>query len=116
MTGYLNDVSIGTISLHTGNFMLDIVRRRMLFNYLSNDVYERRTSTGSGPFSFLEDGFHQTVSQIVSVRVKKPSNTNFISSRHIKREKCSLPVDVRRSKTSLLKLPNRGRGRLRGRN
>ena len=36
-------------------------------------------------------------------------------SRHIKREKCSLLVDVRRSKTSLLKLPikdfkNRGRG------
>ena len=25
---------------------------------------------------------------------------------HIKREKRSLPVDVRRSKTSLLKLPN----------
>ena len=26
--------------------------------------------------------------------------------RHIKRKKASLPVDVRRSKTSLLKLPN----------
>ena len=32
-------------------------------------------------------------------------NTNFISSRHVKRENTSLPVDVRRSKTSLLKLP-----------
>ena len=33
-------------------------------------------------------------------------NTNFISSRHVKRENTSLPVDVRHSKTSLLKLPN----------
>ena len=73
---------------------------------LSNDVYERHTSTGSGPFSSLDDGFAQIFSQIVSIRVKKLSNTNFISSRHIKREKSSLPVDVRRSKTSFLKLSN----------
>ena len=66
------------------------------------EVYERRTSTGSGPFSSLDDGFAQIFNQIVSIRVKKLSNTNFISSRHIKREKSSLPVDVRRSKTSLL--------------
>ena len=32
-------------------------------------------------------------------------------SRHIKREKTSLPADVRRSKTSLLKLPNISRWR-----
>ena len=73
---------------------------------LSNDVYERRTSTGSGLFSFLDDGFDQSFSQIAAIRVKKLSNTNFISSRHIKREKSSLPVDVHHSKTSLLKLPN----------
>ena len=72
---------------------------------LSNDVFERRTSTGSGPFSFLDDGFAQIFSQIVSIRVKKLSNTNYIASRHITREKSSLPVDVRCSKTSLLKLP-----------
>ena len=45
-------------------------------------------------------------SQIASITVKKLRNTNFISSRHVKRENTSLPVDVRRSKTSLLKLPN----------
>ena len=73
---------------------------------LSNDVYERCTSTGSGPFSSLDDGFAQIFNQIVSITVKKLSNTNFISSRHIKREKSSLPVDVCRSKTSLLKLPS----------
>ena len=50
--------------------------------------------------------FSQIFNQIVSIRVKKLSNTNFISSRHIKREKSSLPLEVRRSKTSLLKLPN----------
>ena len=32
-----------------------------------------------------------------------------LASRHIKREKASLPVDVRRSKASLLKVPNDGR-------
>ena len=33
-------------------------------------------------------------------------NTNLVASRHMEREKDSLPADVRRSKTSLLKLPN----------
>ena len=41
--------------------------------------------------------------QIVSSRVKVPSNTNLVASRHFKREKASLTVDVRRSKTPLLK-------------
>ena len=73
---------------------------------LSNNVFERRTSTGSGLFSFFDGGFAQILSQIASITVKKVRNTNFISSRHVKRENTSLPVDVRRSKTSLLKLPN----------
>ena len=50
---------------------------------LSNNVYERRTSTGNGLFSFFDDGFAQSFSQIATIRVKKLSNTNFISSRHI---------------------------------
>ena len=77
----------------------------VIIGSLSNDVFERRTLTGSCPFSFLGDGFAQIFSQIVSIRVKKLSNTNYIASRHITREKSSLPVDVRCSKTSLLKLP-----------
>ena len=72
---------------------------------LSINVFERRTSTGSGLFSFFDGGFAQIFSQIASITVKKLRNTNFISSRHVKRENTSLPVDVRRSKTSLLKLP-----------
>lgn len=71
----------------------------------SNDVLERRTSIGSGFFSFSNDGIVFIFSQIVSIRVKKLCNTNFISSRHIKRENALLPVDVLRSKTPLLKLP-----------
>ena len=44
----------------------------------------------------------------VFIREKKFSNTKLLASRHIKREKASLPVDVPRSKTPLLKLPNTG--------
>ena len=76
-----------------------------VISHVSNNVFERRTSTGSGLFSFFDGGFAQIFSQIASITVKKLRNTNFISSRHVKRENTSLPVDVRRSKTSLLKLP-----------
>ena len=72
---------------------------------LSSNVFERRTSTGSGLFSFFDGGFAQIFSQIASITVKKLRNTNFMSSRHVKRENTSLPVDVRRSKSLLLKLP-----------
>ena len=76
-----------------------------LLGSLSSNVFERRTSTGSGLFSNFDGGFAQIFSQIASIAVKKLRNTNFISSRHVKRENTSLPVDERRSKTSLLKLP-----------
>ena len=50
-------------------------------------------------FAPLSRDFEQIFGQIVSIRVKTLSNTNLMASRHIKREKRSLPVDVRRSKT-----------------
>ena len=81
---------------------------RELLGSLSSDVFERRTSTGSGLFALLSSNFDHIFGQIVSIRVKTLSNTNMVASRLIKREKSSLPVDVRRSKTSLLKLPNFG--------
>ena len=81
-------------------------RFELALGSLSNNVFERRTSTGSGFFSFFDGGFAQIFSQIASITVKKLRNSNFISLRHVKRENTSLPVDVRRSKTSLLKLPN----------
>ena len=39
------------------------------------------------------------------IREEKVSDTNLFASRHIKRKKASLPVNVRRSKMSLLNLP-----------
>ena len=72
---------------------------------LSSDVSERRTSTGNGLFALLDHDFEQMFGQIVSVRVKTLSGTDLVASRHLKREKGSLPVDVRGSKTLLLKLP-----------
>ena len=44
-------------------------------------------------------------SAVILNRFLTLSNTNLVASRHIEREKVSLPVDVRCSKTSLLKLP-----------
>ena len=73
---------------------------------LSRDVFERRTSTGSGLFSFLDSGFAHLLGQLVSIIVKTLRNTNLGASRCFKMKKTSLPVDVRRSKTPLLKLPN----------
>ena len=69
---------------------------------LSKDVFERRTSTGSGFFSFLDSGFAHFLGQLVSIIVKTLRNTNLGASRCFKMKKTSLPVDVRRSKTPLL--------------
>ena len=69
------------------------------------DVFERRASTGSGLFSFLDSGFAHSLGQLVSIIAKTLRNTNLGASRCFKMKKTSLPVDVRRSKTPLLKLP-----------
>ena len=54
-------------------------------------------------FPILGRDFDQMFRQIDSVREKILRNTNLLASRHIKREKDSLPVDVCLPKTSLLK-------------
>ena len=68
----------------------------MLYNFQFHDVFERRTSTGSELSALLGLDFEQMFGEIVSVRVKTLSNTNLVASRHMKREKSSLPVEVRR--------------------
>ena len=68
-------------------------------------MFERRTSTGNRRFALLSRDFEQIFGQIVSVRIKTLGNTNTVASTLFNRGKGSLPVDVRRSKTSLLKLP-----------
>ena len=67
--------------------------------------FEQHTSTRSGLSTFLSSGFANIFSLIVSTSVKKLGNTNFIASRHIKKEKSSLLVDMHLSKMPLLKLP-----------
>ena len=49
----------------------------------------------------MDRDFEQVFQQIISIRVKTLSNTNLAASGHIKREKNSLPVDVRRSRGRL---------------
>ena len=77
-----------------------------LLGSLSSDGVERRTSTGSELFALLSRDFEQMFGQIVSIRIQTRSHTNLVASRRIKREKNSLPVEERRSKTLLLKLSN----------
>ena len=72
---------------------------------LSSDVFERRTSTGSEPFSLLIS-LDVTIFLLPSVLIVIETICSKICSKtRLKSAKSPLPVDVRRSKTSLLKLP-----------
>ena len=72
---------------------------------LSSDVFARRTSTGSEPFSLLVS-LDVTVFILPSVLILIETICPKICSKsRLKSAKCPLPIDVRRSKTSLLKLP-----------
>ena len=62
-------------------------------------------SPGHRNFAFLGSGFAQILWQIVTVREKTIAKTDLFASRHIKRGKASLPVDIRPSKPPSLKLP-----------
>ena len=90
---------------HHSEVLSQVGAERTILVNLSKDVFERRTSTGSGLFSFLDRGFAQILGQLVSIIVKTLRNTNLGASRCFKMKKTSLPVDMRRSKTPLLKLP-----------
>ena len=63
---------------------------------LSNDVFERRTSTGCGLFAPFSRDFEQILGQNVPLRVKTLSNTNLVALRYsLKKRK------TRRSRASL---------------
>ena len=94
------------------SLLVDERRSKTSLLKLPNRVFERRTSTGNGLFAFLGGGFSYIFEQIVFVRVKRLSITNLVALRYFKKEKASLPVDVRRSKTSLLRLPIVSSGRV----
>ena len=73
---------------------------------LSSDVFERRTSTGSEPFALLIS-LDATIFVLLSVLTLIETICPKIWFKlRLKSAKSPLPVDVRRSKTSLLKLPN----------
>ena len=59
------------------------------------DVFGWPTSTRSGPLAFFGSGFAQIFRQLVSIKVKKVSNTNLAASRYIKREKALFLLDIR---------------------
>ena len=74
---------------------------------LSSNVFERRTSTGSELFSpliRLDATNYVLLSVFTLIETICP---NVCSKSQLKCAKSPLPVDVRRSKTSLLKLPNK---------
>ena len=92
---------------------LSTVRRDCdtLIGSLSSDVFERRTSTGSEPFPLLKS-VDATVFVLPSVLILTETICPKICSKsRLKSAKRLFPVDVRRSKTSLLKLPNDSKGR-----
>ena len=78
---------------------LDLIRS------LSRDVFERSTSTGSELFSLL---VCLDANKFVLLSLFSPLKTIYsrVSTKPLPNDaKSSLPVDVRRSKTLLLKLP-----------
>ena len=78
----------------------------VIFSSLSSDVFERRTSTGSEPFPLLIS-LDATIFVLPSVLILiETICPNICSKSGLKSAKRPLPVDVRRSKKSLLKLPN----------
>ena len=77
----------------------------MLIGSLSSDVFERRTSSGSEPFP-LSISLDATIFVLPSVLILIETICPKICLKsRLKSAKRPLPVDVRRSKTSLLKLP-----------
>ena len=95
-------------STSTISFLFGVVLHERGRNYLkkivslSKDVFKWRTSTGSGFLSFMGSRLHSS---------KETFNTNFLAWRYFKMKNTSLPVDERRSKTTLPKLPNDGDAR-----
>ena len=80
-------------------------RKFRLLGSLSKAVFERRTSTGREAFSLLTR-LGATRFVLLSVLTRIETIYSKICAQPLpKYEKFPLPVDVRRSKTALLKLP-----------
>ena len=89
-------------------FCWDNGGRKDIIGSLSGDVFERRLSIRSEPFSILNCA---DVTNFVSLRVFSLTETicaKFCLKSRLKSEMSPRPVDVRHSKTSQLKLPHNG--------
>ena len=73
---------------------------------LSTDVFEPRTATGSRMFSFLALFCSLPWTAKLLFLCLRFDITNAMASKRSKEGKIQLPVDVRGSKTSVLKFPN----------
>ena len=83
-----------------------LARKIEAIGSLSSDVFERRTSSGSEPFPVLIS-LDATLFILPSVLILTETICPKVCSKsRLKSAKLPFPVDVRRSKTSLLKLPN----------
>ena len=86
--------------------------RAPLLGSLSSDVFERRTSTGSDPFSLLIS-LDATIFVLPRVLILIETICSKICSKsRLKNPESPLSVNVRRSKASLLKLPIYGNSSL----
>ena len=78
--------------------------------------FEPNTSTGCGVFAILGRLFDHFFSSNRFLDRKDTKEYNLVSSRHFKRVKDSVPVDMHYSKTSFFKLPyNETRSKTRSR-
>ena len=93
------------ISLFSVRNISSHVYHALTLGTLSNDVFERRTSTGSEAFSLficLDANKLELLSFFSLLKTIYPR----VSTKPLPNDaKSPLPVDVRRSKTLLLKLP-----------
>ena len=102
---------LGRVCSHLiGSFLLGsgLRGRRQLIGTLSKDVFERRPSTGSEAFSLF---ICLDANKLVLLSFFSLLKTIYsrVSTKPLPNDaKSPLPVDVRRSKTLLLKLPNSG--------
>ena len=79
---------------------------KIIIGSLSKDVFERRTSTGSEVFSFTVRLDANKFVLVTFFSLTKTIYLRVLTKPLPNDAKSPLPVDVRRAKTLLLKLPN----------
>ena len=98
------------VTLNRALTSCDVARRaRFLIRELKQQRFRATHVNRKWPFFIFWRWFRANFQSNRLYNSKEAKEYKFYISRHVKRENTSLPVDVRRSKTSLLKLPIRER-------